>query len=107
MNHAKAASRCSQLADASLTKTLNLHRSLLQYTDTWEATLQLLTNSDINSMSMPCSGKIGPLQDIVKVQPVIVGGVWREVFEQDGVNAAGDVVAVGFVHRLARIVLHS
>ena len=69
--------------------------------------MQLLTNSDINSMSMPCSGKIGPLQDIVKVQPVIVGGVWREVFEQDGVNAAGDVVAVGFVHRLACIVLHS
>lgn len=69
--------------------------------------MQLLTNSDINSMSMPCSGETGPLQDIVKVSPVIVGGVWREVFEQDGVNAAGDVVAVGFVHRLARIVLHS
>ena len=61
----------------------------------------------MNSVSMPDFRKTGPLQDKVKLSPVIVGGVWREVFEQDRVNAARDIVAVAFVHRLACVILQS
>ena len=39
--------------------------------------------------------------------PVVVGGVWREVAEQDSVDAARDVVVVRRIHCLACVVLRS